>query len=140
MQKQPAKEQPQQQEIPHKIPSLTGGVTHQAAALLFRSRGRVATVILLTLSLVIGYFVIFDHDGLAAYEQKKHQAQELQQQIQNLQQENQRMAAHNQRLKSDPDAIEHAARQQLHYTRPGEVIYTLPEAPHADASAQKPAK
>jgi cell division protein FtsB len=29
-------------------------------------------------------------------------------------------------LKSDPNAIEHQAREELHYTRPGEVIYTLP--------------
>jgi cell division protein FtsB len=30
---------------------------------------------------------------------------------------------------SDPDAIEHEAREKLHYARPGEVIYTLPEPP-----------
>ena len=133
MRKQPSKDLPKQQDIPE----ITGGITHQAAAMLFRSRGRLATAIMLALSLLIGYFVIFDKDGLAAYEQKKHQAQALQQQIQTLQQENIKMAAHNDRLKNDPDAIEHAARQQLHYTRPGEVIYTLPEAPHSDASAPK---
>ena len=122
------------------MPQISGGITHQTAAVLFRSRGRVATIVMLTLSLVIGYFVIFDHDGLASYEQKKQQALELQQQIQTLQQENQRMAAHNDRLKSDPDTIEHEARQQLHYTRAGEVIYTLPEAPRAENSSPKSAK
>jgi cell division protein FtsB len=35
------------------------------------------------------------------------------------------------RLQSDPNAIEHQAREELHYTRPGEVIYTLPDAPAA---------
>lgn len=132
--------EPQQQEIPRKLPKVVGATTHPAAAMLFRSRGRVATIIMLALSLVIGYFVIFDHDGLAAYEQKKHQALELQQQIQTLQQENQRMAAHNDRLKNDPDTIEHEAREQLHYTRAGEVIYTLPEAPHAENASAKTAK
>jgi len=38
------------------------------------------------------------------------------------------------RLKKDPDAIEHEAREKLHYARPGEVIYTLPPDPK-----QKPA-
>jgi cell division protein FtsB len=33
------------------------------------------------------------------------------------------------RLKSDSDAIEHEAREKLHYAKPGEVIYTLPDAP-----------
>ena len=35
-------------------------------------------------------------------------------------------------LKSDPDAIEREAREELHYAKPGEVIYTLP------AAAQQP--
>jgi cell division protein FtsB len=30
------------------------------------------------------------------------------------------------RLESDPNAIEHQEREELHYTRPGEVIYALP--------------
>ena len=49
---------------------------------------------------------------------------QLRQQIQDLQQENARLRDHIERLKSDPDAIEHEAREQLHYARPGEVIYT----------------
>ena len=32
-------------------------------------------------------------------------------------------------LKSDPDAIEREAREKLHYARPGEVIYALPDQP-----------
>lgn len=116
------------------------GIAQQAAAWLFRSRGRIATVVLVAFSLFIAYFVIFDKDGLASYEQKKHQAQVLQQQIDALQQQNLQMALHNQRLKNDPDTIEHEAREQLHYTRPGEVIYTLPEAPHSDPATQKPTK
>jgi cell division protein FtsB len=33
------------------------------------------------------------------------------------------------RLQNDPGAIEHQAREELHYTRPGEVIVTLPDQP-----------
>jgi cell division protein FtsB len=43
-----------------------------------------------------------------------------------LQQENDLLTAHVNRLQSDPNAIEHQAREELHYTRPGEVIYALP--------------
>lgn len=117
-----------------------GSRMQQSVALLFHSRGRIATVVLVALSLLIVYFVIFDKDGLAAYEQKRHQAQVLQQEINALQQKNQQMATHNQRLLNDPDTIEHEAREQLHYTRSGEVIYTLPEAPHSNVAPQKPAK
>ncbi len=125
---------------PNALNEAESGIAQQAAAWLFRSRGRIATVVLVTLSLLIAYFVIFDKDGLASYEQKKHQAQALQQKIDALLQQNQQMAIHNQRLKNDPDTIEHEAREQLHYTRPGEVIYTLPEAPRSDPATQKPAK
>ncbi len=117
-----------------------GNRMQQSVALLFHSRGRVATAVLVALSLLIVYFVIFDKDGLAAYEQKRHQTQVLQQEIDALQQENQQMAMHNQRLLNDPDTIEHEAREQLHYTRSGEIIYMLPEAPHSNAATQKPAK
>jgi cell division protein FtsB len=43
-----------------------------------------------------------------------------------LERQNEVLKGHVQRLQSDPNAIEHQAREQLHYTRPGEVIYTLP--------------
>jgi len=39
------------------------------------------------------------------------------------------------RLKSDPDAIEHEAREKLHYAKPGEVIYTLPEPTQTQPAA-----
>jgi cell division protein FtsB len=46
-----------------------------------------------------------------------------------LQQENAHLREHVDRLKSDSNAIEHEAREQLHYAKPGEVIYTLPAEP-----------
>jgi cell division protein FtsB len=51
-----------------------------------------------------------------------------------LQQENGRLREHVDQLQNDPAAIEHQAREELHYTRSGEVIYTLPAAPQAAAS------
>jgi cell division protein FtsB len=49
--------------------------------------------------------------------------------LRSLERENERLKGHVNRLESDPDAIEQQAREELHYTRPGEVIYTLPSAP-----------
>lgn len=92
-------------------------------------RRKAATVVLVALSLSLAGYAIFGHDGLVAYQHKQRQAAELHQQILNLQKENQRLALHDQRLQSDRDTIEYEAREQMHYTRPGEVIYTLPEAP-----------
>ena len=53
-------------------------------------------------------------------------ANERQELIDELQQENARLKDHIEKLRSDPDAIEHEAREKLHYAKPGEVIYTLP--------------
>ncbi len=43
-------------------------------------------------------------------------------------------ANHVDRLKSDPNAIEHEAREKLHYAKPGEVIYTLPPDPQTQVT------
>lgn len=92
-------------------------------------RRKAATVLFVALSVFLGGYAIFGHDGLVAYQQKQQQAQRLHQQILDLQKQNERLALHDQRLKTDRDTIEYEAREQMHYTRPGEVIYTLPQAP-----------
>ena len=74
----------------------------------------------------MGFHVIFGQNGITAYEQKRHDARELQEQLRRLQEENQRLQGHVERLQDNPGAIEHQAREELHYTRPGEVIVTLP--------------
>ena len=62
-------------------------------------------------------------------EKKKEDAKALAQQLDMLQQENDALKGHVERLQNDPGAIEHQAREELHYTRPGEVIVTLPPEP-----------
>jgi cell division protein FtsB len=81
------------------------------------------------LALAMGYHVIFGQNGLTAYQQKRQDAQALDNQLHSLQHENDLLKGHVDRLQSDPNAIEHQAREELHYTRAGEVIYTLPAAP-----------
>jgi cell division protein FtsB len=106
-----------------------GSRMQRISARIVGMRRKAATVVLLALSVSLGLYAIFGHDGLVAYQHKQRQAEQLHQQILSLQKENQRMALHDQRLKNNRDTIEYEARQQMHYTRPGEVIYTLPEAP-----------
>ncbi len=87
---------------------------------------RFATFAAGALAAALFYHVIFGQNGLTAYEQKREETQALSSQVQSLQRENELLKSHVDRLQSDPDAIEHQAREELHYTRPGEVIYTLP--------------
>lgn len=83
--------------------------------------------------MVMGYGVVFGHNGLTVFAHKREETRELQQQMQHLQTENARLHDHVTQLQDDPAAIEHQAREELHYTRAGEVIYTLP-APPANSS------
>ena len=90
---------------------------------------KVATVAAAVLAVGLGYHVMFGQNGLTVYQQKRNDTQTLDSQLRSLQRENDLLKGHVDRLQSDPNAIEHQAREELHYTRPGEVIYTLPAAP-----------
>ena len=93
------------------------------------SRRKVATVAAAVLALGVGYHVVFGRNGLIVYEQKRMDAKTLDGELRTLERENEQLKGHVDRLQSDPDAIEHQAREELHYTRPGEVIYTMPSTP-----------
>jgi cell division protein FtsB len=99
---------------------------------------KVATGAAALLALGMGYHVVFGQNGLTAYQQKRQDTQILDQQLHNLQKENEQLKGHVERLQNDPNAIEHQAREELHYTRPGEVIYTLPASSGGSASNSEP--
>jgi len=92
----------------------------------YEQRRRGATIAAAVLAIGMGFHVVFGQNGITAFEQKRHDARVLQEQLKRLQDENQRLQGHVERLQDDPGAIEHQAREELHYTRPGEVIVTLP--------------
>jgi cell division protein FtsB len=124
-----------------------GNTTKQGAIVRLFARSpvgwrKVATGAAALLAVAMGYHVIFGQNGLTAYQQKRQDAQSLEQQMRSLQRENDLLKGHVERLKNDPNAIEHQAREELHYTRPGEVIYTLPasSSPSGAASEPVPAK
>lgn len=96
---------------------------------VYMLRRRAATGGVAVLAVMMAYGVIFGQNGVTAFLHKRSEARELQQQMQQLQTENDRLLDHVQRLQNDPAAIEHQAREELHYTRAGEVIITLPPAP-----------
>jgi cell division protein FtsB len=99
----------------------------------YEQRRKVATIATGALALMMGYGVVFGNNGLTVFEHKRQEAQALQHQMQLLQAENERLSGHVERLQNDPGAIEHQAREELHYTRAGEVIYTLPSLPPSQA-------
>jgi len=89
-------------------------------------RRKAATVAAAVLAIAVAYHVVFGPNGLTVYEEKRQETRRLNQEMQDLQRENDLLKGHVDRLQSDPSAIEHQAREELHYARPGEVIYALP--------------
>ncbi|MBB5346069.1 FtsB family cell division protein [Tunturibacter empetritectus] len=112
--------------------NTTGVVAKRSGAIArLYERGRVgwrkvATGAAAVLAVAMGYHVIFGQNGLTVYQQKRNDAQSLDVQLHSLQRENDLLKGHVGRLQSDPNAIEHQAREELHYTRPGEVIVYMP--------------
>jgi cell division protein FtsB len=99
---------------------------HAGCLSLSIGRRKAATVFAAALALGVAYHVVFGANGITAYEHKRRETQLLAQQMQDLQRQNDQLRGHVVRLQNDPDAIEHQAREELHYTRPGEVIYAMP--------------
>ncbi len=87
------------------------------------------TLIAVGLALLLTWHVINGKHGLTVWQQKRAEDRELQREIKDLNQQNAQMRQQIQQLQSDPEAIERRAREDLHYARPGEVIYTLPAPP-----------
>lgn len=95
-------------------------------AMEWRRLGTVAAILL-----IVGLMLhaMFGANGMVVYRQKRVEMQALQSEVERMQQENNQYADQIKSLKSDPAAIEKEAREQLHYTRPGEVIYVAPAPP-----------
>ena len=93
------------------------------------------TLVAVCLALLLAWHVIEGKHGISVWQQKRAEDRALKQEIKNLEQENAEMREQIQRLQSDPDAIEREAREKLHYAKPGEVIYALPDAPQAQPNS-----
>lgn len=100
------------------------GIWLRVAGFAYRLRRRVATVLVIVAALLFGYHAIFGENGVNVYQQRRAEDKFVAKRIIELQQENAKLAQQVKELKTDPDAIEHEARERLHYARPGEVIWT----------------
>ena len=105
---------------------------------LYAARRRLATAGVVLLTAWLFLHVMFGANGMVVYRAKRAEYQKLQSDIHKLQKENDDYAQQIKALQSDPKAIEKEAREQLHYTRPGEVVYVQPVPPKpATHAAQK---
>ncbi len=100
-----------------------------------------ASVGICLMAAFVAYHVFTANNGIKVYFQKKAEHRTLQQEVDRLKGENAELAKRVNALKSDPQTIEKEAREQLKYTKPGEVVFVTPEQkpaqPPANATAHK---
>jgi cell division protein FtsB len=103
-------------------------------ACVYALRRRIATVCVLVLAALLCLHVMLGANGMIVYKQKRAELQSLQKQIAAEQKENELYMQQIQALKTDQNAIEKEAREQLRYVRPGEYVYVPPASPDAPAN------
>jgi len=102
--------------------------------MFYSIRRRLATGAVALLAIWLFVHVMFGANGMIVYRQKKTEYQELRKEIDTLQKANDASTQEINALQNDPKMIEKEAREQLHYARPGEVIYVSPPPPPAHPS------
>src|ERR1051326_3368098 len=114
-----------------------GSIIQVTTDWLYRSRCRLATAAVGMLACMVADHAVFGANGMMVYQKKKAEYRQVLKDNESLQRENDRLQQQIKALKSDPATIEKEAREQLRYTRPGEMIYILPEQnkPAAPATA-----
>ena len=113
---------------------------HPYLTWLHAARRRLATAAVGILTVWLFVHVTFGANGMVVYRAKRAEYQRLQKEIDALQNENDRYTGQIKDLKTDPRAIEKEAREQLHYTRPGEVIYVSPAPPQTQSPSTNAAR
>ena len=91
-------------------------------------RRQVATVTVAVLAGLLFVHVMFGANGMIVYKQKRTEYESLQKRIGLEKKENDLYIRQIQGLQTDQEAIEKEAREQLHYARPGELVY-VPQTP-----------
>jgi cell division protein FtsB len=93
---------------------------------LWRTWRRLATAAVVLLTLWLSLHVMFGANGMVIYRQKRAEYNRLRIENDRLQKENELNSQRIKALSGDPQTIEKEAREQLHYTRPGEFVYVAP--------------
>ena len=128
-------------DLPPVVERFVAAVTRAIVA-VYDFRRKIATVAVLALAGLVAYHAVFGANGMLVYQKKRSDYKALQKEVDHLQQNNQQLSDQIKALRTDRSAIEKEAREQLHYAKPGEVIYLMPaprraEAPPANATAEK---
>lgn len=101
---------------------------------VYQVRRKLGTAAVALFTIWLFVHVMFGANGMVVYRQKKTEYQSLEKDVDGLQKDKTTYTAHIKALTTDPKVIEQEAREQLHYVRPGEVVYVSP----APAPGKKP--
>jgi cell division protein FtsB len=123
---------PQAEAFAQGLTERAAGKLRPAMSTLYAVRRRLATGAVAMVTVWLFVHVMFGANGMVVYKQKKIEYQALQKEIDSLQKENDHYTGQIDALQTDPKTIEKEAREQLHYARPGEVIYVAPSVPPAE--------
>lgn len=82
---------------------------------------------------------VFGNHGVLAMRRSQQEAREVQQEINRMNEENRQLEAKVKALKTDPQAIERIAREEMGLARPGEYIFKLPK-PGDGSAAPSPSE
>lgn len=80
---------------------------------------------------------VFGTHGVMAMRRSQKQAVDIKQEIERLTEENQKLEERVKALKSDPEAIERIARDEMGLAKPGEYIFKIPSSPSEARPAAK---
>lgn len=95
----------------------------------------IAILGLALLALVV--HTLFGEKGYLALRKQREEIERLQAEIDRLSGENKRLLEEIQALKTDPEAVERVAREQLKMARPGEKVIMLPDKRTSDQQEQR---
>ncbi|HET9784796.1 MAG TPA: septum formation initiator family protein [Terriglobales bacterium] len=95
---------------------------------------RLCLLAMVSVAAWMGMHVVFGSQGLLALRHRQQQVAATMQHIHQLEDQNRQLNRSVRELRTDPQSIETIAREQLHLTRPGEVVYTYPPKPAASGT------
>ena len=106
--------------------------------MLYSIRRRLATGAVAAFTVWLFVHVMFGANGMVVYPPEESRSMSaLQNEIRSLQKENDRYNEQIKSLQTDPKTIEKEAREQLHYARPGEVVYVSPPSTFASETPDR---
>jgi cell division protein FtsB len=100
-----------------------------AVTRVFGWRRKLGTAVASVLAVWILFHVLLGANGTVAFGNKRTEYKSLEKDVDQLQTENDQLRKHIEGLQADPAAIEREAREQLHYVKPGEIVYVAPVPP-----------